>query len=174
MSTERLATLRDPDVGLRERKFKKKRERHTARAVILRSYDEVGLLYSRADRQFKLPGGGIKAGETPEEAAMRESFEEMGTEIAILGLIGTVVEKRARDGLYQTSTAFIAYQTGQITEPQLSKAEQKAGMERLWVPRSAAINLVGGSRGFQPKRDVLFLQHAFNKADSELPELVDI
>lgn len=40
-------------------------------------------------RRWSLPGGAIEPGETPEETAIRETFEETGLRVAIDHLIGT-------------------------------------------------------------------------------------
>ncbi|KQL53550.1 DNA mismatch repair protein MutT [Heyndrickxia shackletonii] len=37
---------------------------------------------------YVFPGGGIKEGETPEEATIREAYEELGVKVAIRELIG--------------------------------------------------------------------------------------
>lgn len=39
---------------------------------------------------YVFPGGGIEAGETPEEAAKREAFEELGVEVKILKCISKI------------------------------------------------------------------------------------
>ena len=40
---------------------------------------------------YVFPGGGIEKGETPEEGAKREAFEELGVEVKINECIATVV-----------------------------------------------------------------------------------
>lgn len=52
-------------------------------AVAIVSYRDkwlLGLATQYDDRSYKwcFPGGGIKSGETPEEAAVREAYEELG------------------------------------------------------------------------------------------------
>ena len=64
--------------------------RHAARVVLIDRYDRVLLLRgtdpSRAEGGFWwfTPGGGLEAGESPQEAARRELREEIGADIDAL------------------------------------------------------------------------------------------
>ena len=51
---------------------------------------------SRTDPKVKFPGGGAEAGETPEEAAVRELHEETGVEVSVeeLILLGKEIRKK--------------------------------------------------------------------------------
>lgn len=55
-----------------------------ATAVVIHEDGEQVLLHQREDFRFwALPGGNIEKGETPEQAAVRETFEETGYKIEI-------------------------------------------------------------------------------------------
>jgi ADP-ribose pyrophosphatase YjhB (NUDIX family) len=56
-------------------------------AVVLRDRD-VLLVKRDSPALWELPGGGIRAGETPEDAARREVEEETGVRIEIVDLLG--------------------------------------------------------------------------------------
>ncbi len=57
--------------------------------IVFRKEKQEVLLIKRTDIPiFVLPGGGIEAGETPEEACIREVFEETGLEVRIKRKIG--------------------------------------------------------------------------------------
>ena len=51
--------------------------------ILDQSGREVLLIKRRDVSAWVLPGGGVDAGETPEEAAVRESFEETGLQVAV-------------------------------------------------------------------------------------------
>lgn len=61
-------------------------------AVILIKNNKVGLIkrVRNGKTYYVFPGGGIKAGETPENAAKREALEETGLEVEIQECIETV------------------------------------------------------------------------------------
>lgn len=66
-------------------------ERPAARVIVLDEEDRVLLLHGHdpdrpeAGSWWFTPGGGVDPGETPEQAARRELFEETGIELAELG-----------------------------------------------------------------------------------------
>ncbi|MEK3765997.1 NUDIX hydrolase [Solibacillus sp. FSL K6-4121] len=54
-------------------------------SVVIIENDKVGLIKRIRDGSvyYVFPGGGIEKGETPEEAAKREAFEELGVEVMV-------------------------------------------------------------------------------------------
>jgi len=60
-----------------------------ATAVVIDTDDQRVLLHKREDfRLWALPGGGLETGETPEQAAIRETLEETGYQIEIERCVG--------------------------------------------------------------------------------------
>ncbi len=57
----------------------------TRSGIVLIEDDKVALIERfRAGRHyFAFPGGGVDAGETPEQAAIREAMEELGIEVVV-------------------------------------------------------------------------------------------
>ncbi|MDN4606444.1 NUDIX hydrolase [Sporosarcina highlanderae] len=65
--------------------------RNRGTAVIIKE-DMVAVIQRIRDgtEYYVFPGGGIEDGESPEEATVREAMEELGVQIEIQTLIGTV------------------------------------------------------------------------------------
>ena len=70
---ERLFEIDLKDYKVTDKVFK----RPSARAIILIK-DKIALVYSKKEKYFKFPGGGIHADEDPKEALIREVREEVG------------------------------------------------------------------------------------------------
>ncbi len=60
-----------------------------ATAVVVHSDDQRVLLHKREDfRIWALPGGNIEKGETPQQAAIRETYEETGYHVEVGRFVG--------------------------------------------------------------------------------------
>lgn len=116
--------------------------RRTARVLCVDSRDRVLLLRWRdpvsGDHLWEPPGGGIEAGETPEQAAVRELREETGLD----GRIEPVSTSVPRDSVWNgarhvgVEEFFLARFDG---EPELSRDGLEAYetgwlVEHAWVP----------------------------------------
>ncbi|WP_147532697.1 RNA deprotection pyrophosphohydrolase [Bacillus marasmi] len=53
-------------------------EQSSGHVIVICSYSDKWLLTSHKERGWEFPGGKIEKGETPEQAAVREVFEETG------------------------------------------------------------------------------------------------
>ena len=76
------------------------KRRKSARALIIRDGQLLTFLRKRHSRKtgewieyYSIPGGGIDKGESPEDAATRELYEEMGVRISLGGLVAHRVGK---------------------------------------------------------------------------------
>lgn len=118
-------------------------ERTAVRAVIRRG--PALLLVLTLSGDYKFPGGGVAAGESPSEALQREVSEETGYRIDSVGdCLGTVVE-RMPDSLEpgavfcMTSCYYPATLTGEPTEQRLDEYEAALGFQPVWIEPAAAL-----------------------------------
>ena len=73
--------------------------RHTARAIIVHEGNLLLMERWRNDSHyFSIPGGGIEAGETAEEAVLREVLEETNLTVEVINL---VIEMRDNDHVHK-------------------------------------------------------------------------
>jgi ADP-ribose pyrophosphatase YjhB (NUDIX family) len=83
---------------------------------------------------FTLPGGRVEPGETPEEAAQREAYEELGVVVKLLGLVATVNFRESTQLYYLADLVSGDFGTG-TGEEMDSPANSPAGTYRaVWVP----------------------------------------
>ncbi len=87
--------------------------RRGAMAVVL-SEDRQKVLLHRREIFFlwDLPGGGVEKDETPEQAAVRETREEMGYEIAIERFVGSYTHQSVYGSGDQETKAFRGHVIG--------------------------------------------------------------
>jgi 8-oxo-dGTP pyrophosphatase MutT (NUDIX family) len=140
------------------------RTRDAARAVLFHE-GKVALLHVSKRGYYKTPGGGIENGETCEQALHRELLEETGCTIKVRKELPTIVERRSRIPLIQTSHAFVA-DVIQKGTPQFTASEKREGMKLLWVPLEEAIALTAKPKPkrlsvrFMLKRELTILEQA--------------
>jgi 8-oxo-dGTP pyrophosphatase MutT (NUDIX family) len=133
--------------------------RQAVRAVIRRG-DELLMVHSTVAGDYKFPGGGIEAGESPAEALAREVREECGLAVVHVAGVPVIVVEERRPG--QETGAVLSMQSSyhecvvdhdQEHPRDLDPYEAVLGFEPVWVTvehaaRVDADVLAGG--GAQP------------------------
>jgi 8-oxo-dGTP diphosphatase len=161
-----LAEISDATVGIgdAEQLHSTYELRKSARVILENSVGEIAIQHLQNYGFYKLPGGGVDAGETIEEALMREVREEVGCECTLARPIGITIEYRAKYKLLHISYCYVAKVTSAITEPAFEAAEIAAGQKNIWVTPESVLKLVeSGERTnyeshFNIPRELAFLE----------------
>jgi 8-oxo-dGTP pyrophosphatase MutT (NUDIX family) len=106
--------------------------RFAARGVVFDAEGKIALLNVTKHGYHKLPGGGIDAGETHEEALVRECSEEIGCGVAVGVPLGEIVEYRKQLSLVQHSFCYIAEVVGDKGTPHMEEGEIADGFQVEW------------------------------------------
>lgn len=109
------------------------RVRRACRGVLVNE-DRIALLNVTRYNFHKLPGGGIKKGESVEEAFKRELLEEVGCDCEILDQSGIIIEWRDQLKLLQISYVFLAKVVGEVGQNKLEQGEIDDGFKLEWIP----------------------------------------
>ncbi|MDP3883119.1 MAG: NUDIX domain-containing protein [Candidatus Staskawiczbacteria bacterium] len=140
--------------------------RRAVRAVVFDGGSKVALINVSKHNYYKLPGGGIDANETMEDALKRECSEEIGCNVAIGSEIGRIIEHRDKIETDQESDCYLAKLVGKKGKTNLVGYEITDGFEPVWVDIDEAIKLVENSKPdtydgpFIKIRDLIFLRKA--------------
>ena len=117
--------------------------RPSARALIIRG-GRIAMVHSLLYRYYKFPGGGIEAGETPEEAVMRETAEEAGLQIipssiTPYGLVHRVQKRAQGDTFLQDNYYYLCEVQNDPVERHPDDYEDEEQFTLEWVVPAQAI-----------------------------------
>lgn len=130
--------------------------REASRAIVSDDMGAIALLHVTRDDYYKLPGGGIDAGENPLKALERELLEEIGCRAIVTSELGTVLEQRYYQNMTQISHCFTATVVGEKGEPDYTEKERAAGFEIVWTKNlNEAITLLKAVRISYPTRRLI-------------------
>lgn len=121
------------------------------------------LLTKVSDRGWDIPGGHIEAGETPEEAAIRELYEETGARVGKLELLGYEWIRLRGDQpagyTYPFPDSYMVFYCGKMISMEAHVPNQETVERALFNPEQAGkINWVRDNRGLY--------EEALNRAGS--------
>ncbi|CAN5141670.1 NUDIX hydrolase [soil metagenome] len=153
--------------GAIDNEIKTWRVREAARAILFDNDGNIALQHVTRDNYFKLPGGGIEAGEDKHTALKRECLEETGCLIEVLDEVGSVVELRKSDVLRQVSYCYVAKVLGEKGQSHFTDKEREEGSLLIWMTYEKAFQTVNENPGntlesqlFMVPRDLIFLTAA--------------
>ena len=111
-------------------------------AVILIENKRVALIerHRQGSHYFTFPGGHVDPGETPEQAAIRETKEELGLEVAIQRLLAEVWWHDKPQYYYLVETVGGIFGTG-TGEEMISPLPEKGTYQPLWTPIHGLLDL---------------------------------
>jgi 8-oxo-dGTP diphosphatase len=144
------------------------RIRKAARAVVFDGENKIAILKVANHNYHKLPGGGVEEGEDLAKALERESMEEIGCKISVVGEIGKIVEHREKWNLKQESYCYLAKLVGEKGQSDFTEKEKNEGFAVVWVPLDEAIEKLRKDEPndyegkFIQVRDLCFLEEAKN------------
>lgn len=134
--------IKDEDFNLISIPFNNPKHRYASRGIILNNVGKIALLNKQVKHEYKLIGGGIKYGETPQEAFKREALEETGCKILITEELGTIEEEKSLDNFKQTSYVFVGKVVNDTKQMNLSKKETDEKARIIWVNIKEAYDLI--------------------------------
>ncbi|WP_314589849.1 NUDIX hydrolase [Paenibacillus terrigena] len=138
--------------------------RKAARAIVWNDAKEMALMHVSSDGYYKLPGGGIEAGESNEEALRREVLEEVGVQIEILQELGCTIEYRDHIQQLQFSYGYVTQVQGEMEQPSFTELEQDLGFKLVWVTIEEAARRLKANKpnhligDFIVARDLAFIE----------------
>lgn len=160
-------TIRDQDVipGALKKKIDYTL-REASRGVVFDQDGKIAVLHVGRDDYYKLPGGGLEAGEDNLTAMVRECLEETGCYIQNLREIGQIVEYRDRHKMLQKSYCYVAEVKGEKGQPSFDRGEKTEGFALKWLDFDEALRIFLSQQPevyngkFIVKRDLFILQKA--------------
>jgi ADP-ribose pyrophosphatase YjhB (NUDIX family) len=162
------ARITDKDIIDGEEDYLDEVTRYGARGILLDNNLNIAMMFMSKNGYYKLPGGGIEAGETPDLAFLREVKEETGYNSVILEKLGYIEEHKKQNEFMQTSYCFIARKTSNNQQASFTDNELALGFSLTWMTYHKALEVMAKSfeccidytMRFMLLRDKLILENA--------------
>src|SRR5512140_2385476 len=113
-----------------------------ARAIVIRNR-HIALIKRQRDGRiyYVVPGGGMEAGENPEQTAIRESREELGLEVAIERLLAKVTYHGREQFYFLARVKGGHFGTGKGPEMTGKYPPERGTYTPVWMPLSEIENI---------------------------------
>ncbi len=135
----------DFDPGRKMSDWEKYSVRRCSRGIVEKD-GKIAIMHVTNLGFYKLPGGGIKFGETNEQGFVREVSEEVGASVKISSNPGAVIEWRDGFKLLQISYVYFSKVVGDINKNKLEEDEKADGFSLIWVDPAQALTLVSSGK----------------------------
>ena len=141
---EELARITEADLGLKTPLDKPdNRRKLDVRVLLENEKGEICVVKSLKYGYIQIPGGGVEDGETLEEAARRETREEVGYEITDLKPLGYVIEERyGLTGDDAEKTFVFTAKAGENVGTDLTEEEKEEGFIPVWMTVDEASKVI--------------------------------
>ncbi len=137
-----ITEITDEAFGKESIAFNNPKVRYGARGIVVSEDGLIAIFNKKAKNEYKLPGGGIDEGETPEEAFQREVLEETGCKIDNITQLGITKELKSLDNFQQISYVFSAKVSEITNELNLTQKEKDEGAELIWLTLEEALDKI--------------------------------
>ena len=141
-------------------------------AVVLVEGDKVALIRRLAPGgphpYYLFPGGGLETGETPEQAARREAWEELGLAVRIERLLAVGVHRGNRQHYYLARASGGAFGSGGGEEMACTLDHPRGTYTPVWLPLAEL-----GRHDARPRSLAALLQRGLPPAGSPPLEVTD-
>ena len=105
-------------------------------AAILIQNNSLALMERHRDGRhyFSFPGGGVDAGETPEQAVVREAHEELGVEVKVIRLAAEVWLNGKQQFFFLVEQTGGTFGTGAGEEFASDRDPARGTFDPIWMP----------------------------------------
>ena len=122
--------------------FNNPKVRYGARGIVKTQDGLIAVFFKKAKNEYKLPGGGIEQGETPEEAFAREVLEEVGCEVNNISLLGITKELKSQENFQQISDVFSCRMENDTKNTRMTQKEIDEGGSIVWLTPEEALKKI--------------------------------
>jgi 8-oxo-dGTP diphosphatase len=116
--------------------------RYGSRGVLIDTNFNIAMMHMTTIDLLKLPGGGLEAGESGEDAFLREIKEETGYNAEVTYKLGYIEEHKSKNNFLQLSYCYIALASSRTGEINLSESELQLGMAVKWMTLTEALQSI--------------------------------
>ena len=113
----------------------------TRAAVVLLDGNRVCLIERKRQglTYYLFPGGGVEEGETPEQAAVREAYEELGVEVELGRLVADLTYRDERQCYFLARIVGGEFGTGTGEEMSSTLDSPNGTYTPVWLPLAEAL-----------------------------------